>query len=223
MVDRTEATQLAEELTGVKLLVDALRSQNHEYMNKLHSIAGLIQLERNEEALEVIMTETGNKENMIELLKERLTDYSVAGLLIGKSSRARELKIDFSIDRDSYLESIIDGISSGDLITIIGNLIENAFESFPPEREQKLVECQIQGNDQHLFIKVSDNGSGISPSEIKNIFSYGFSTKQKEGHGIGLALVHQIVTGQNGEIDVQSEVEEGTEITIEVNRRTDKL
>ncbi|WP_227936492.1 ATP-binding protein [Alkalihalobacillus deserti] len=219
MIDRTEANRMAEELTGVKALVDALRAQNHEYMNKLHSIAGLIQLERTDEALDVILDETENEENMILFLKERFKDYSLSGLLLGKRSRARELGITFNINQASYLKGIFHRLSSGDLVTITGNLIENAFEAFGTQAERRVVECLIQGDENHLHIKVKDNGKGITTENEEKIFDYGFSTKAKEGRGIGLALVEQIVTAHHGEITVESEVNVGTEITIKANRR----
>ncbi|WP_223292311.1 ATP-binding protein [Salipaludibacillus neizhouensis] len=218
MVERTEANRFAEELTGVKALVDALRAQNHEYMNKLHSIAGLIQLDRTEEALDLIIDETVDEENVIQFLKEQLSDYSVSGLLLGKRSRARELGITFYIDRNSYLKEILNGFSCGDMVTILGNLLENAFEAFNRDQESKVVECLIQGNADFLYIRVRDEGKGITIDQQEKIFTHGYSTKGKEGRGIGLALVNQIVTAQQGEITVESEVGEGTEITIEVNR-----
>lgn len=218
MTDRLEANRLAEELTGVKTLVDSLRAQNHEYMNKLHSIAGLIQLDRTDDALDFIIDETTNEENIVQFLKDNIRDHSVSGLLLGKKSRARELNIRFQLDRKSYLMHLVDGFSSGDLITILGNLIENAFEAFSEEKENKEVECLIQGYENHLFIMVKDNGNGISRDALGNIFTYGFSTKRKEGRGIGLALVKQIVESQGGLIEVQSEEGVGTEIRIIVDR-----
>lgn len=218
MVDRTEANRLAEELTGVKTLVDALRAQNHEYMNKLHSIAGLIQLERTDEALDIIIDETTNEENMIQFLKESVTDYSVSGLLLGKRARARELGIKFHFNNDSYLHHIMDGFSPGDMITILGNLIENAFEAYDPADQKRIVECLLQGDENHLMIIVRDEGKGMSHEVQKEIFKYGFSTKAKDGRGIGLALVNQIVETHGGKVFIDSEEGKGTEIIIEMDR-----
>jgi two-component system, CitB family, sensor histidine kinase DctS len=218
MTDRTEANRLAEELTGAKTLVDALRSQNHEYMNKLHSIAGLIQLERTDDALEYIIEETTNEENTIQFLRDSIKDPSVSGLLLGKKSRARELNVNFHINRDSYLHHLVDGFSSGDLVTILGNLIENSFESFTTPEKDHNVDCLIQGDENSLYVIVKDNGRGIPKKEQENIFSYGYSTKSKEGRGIGLALVKDIVESHDGHVYVVSEYGCGTEITITVDR-----
>ncbi|RSD29487.1 ATP-binding protein [Mesobacillus subterraneus] len=222
MVDKTEANRLAEELTGVKTLVDALRAQNHEYMNKLHSIAGLIQLERTEEALDIIIDETNDEENIIQFLKESITDYSVSGLLLGKRARARELGVQFHLDRQSYLHYLLDGFSAGDIITVLGNLIENSFEAYSPQEKNKIVECLLQGDRNHLLIVVRDNGKGIRDEDRNNIFTYGFSTKAKDGRGIGLALVKQIIEAQGGLVRLESEINKGTKITIEVERRGEK-
>jgi two-component system sensor histidine kinase DctS len=218
MIDRTDATRLAEELTGVKTLVDALRAQSHEYMNRLHSIAGLIQLDKTERALEIIIDETSDEEAIIQFLKDHISDYSVSGLLLGKRSRARELGVKLLIDRESYLHRIVDGFSSGDIVTILGNLIENAFEAYAADQKNKVVECTIKGNQQHLYIMVKDNGKGIPKQQQENIFTYGYSTKGKEGRGIGLALVSQIVAAEEGIITVKSEQNKGTTISIEINR-----
>jgi two-component system sensor histidine kinase DctS len=222
MKDRSEANRLAEELTGVKTLVDALRAQNHEYMNKLHSIAGLIQLERTEEALEVMIDETTDEEDIVQFLRDHVTDYSVSGLLLGKRARAKELGVMLTIDRKSYLNQVVEGFSSGDVVTILGNFIENAIESCVGKPEENNVSCLIQGEEAFLFIQVTDNGQGMSEAEQRKMFTYGFSTKEKEGRGIGLALVNQIVEAHQGKIEVHSKPEEGTVITVEVRGRREE-
>lgn len=216
MTDRQEAHVLAEELTGIKTLVDALRSQNHEYMNKLHSIAGLIQLDRSEDALNMIVDEISDEQDVIQFLKDHISNYSVLGLLLGKRSRAKELGVTLIINEKSYLSEIMNGFSSGDIVTIAGNLIDNAMEACLQKEERK-VSLLIQGDTDFLFIRVQDNGSGL-PVEAERIFEYGFSTKSDDGRGIGMALVKQIVESNKGKIAFRSEPGTGTEITIKVGR-----
>jgi two-component system sensor histidine kinase DctS len=214
MTDRKEAHILAEELTGIKTLVDALRAQNHEYMNKLHSIAGLIQLERSDDALNMIMDEISDEQDVIQFLKDCISDYSVLGLLLGKRSRAKELGVVLTIDNDSFLSEIMHGFSGGDMVTILGNLIENAMEACLT-LEERVVNLFIQGDTTFLYIEVQDNGCGL-PEQKERIFDYGFSTKEKEGRGIGLALVKQIVESNKGEISVYPISDLGTTITVTV-------
>lgn len=214
LTDRKEANMLAEELTGIKMLVDSLRAQQHEYMNRLHSIAGLIQLDRNDEALSLIIDEITDEEEIIQILHDKILDYSIQGLLLGKYSRAKELGVELTIDDDSKLADIMSGFSSGDLVTIIGNLLDNAMEACF-ECTYKDVRLTLIGDKHYLYIEVQDSGLGIIGLP-QRIFEYGFTTKQKEGHGIGLALVKQIVESNNGNIQVESTFNIGTNITIEV-------
>lgn len=214
ITDRKEAHTLAEELTGVKTLVDTLRAQHHEFLNRLHSIAGLIQLNRNEEALSLIMDEITDEESVFQNIKDKIHDYSIQGLLIGKFSRAKELGIELTLSEDSYFFDSVTGFSSGDLITIIGNLLDNAMQACL-SKEERFVDILIQGNQNYLYIEVQDNGIGIK-QPIERIFEYGFTTKEKNGHGIGLPLVKQIVESNKGTIQVFSEVGVGTTIIVQV-------
>ncbi len=213
ITDRQEAHTLAEELTGIKALVDSLRAQHHEYLNRLHSISGLIQLERYEDALSLIIDEITDEEEIIQKLRDKISDYSIQGLLLGKHSRAKELGVDLTLDEDSYLLDFMTGFSSSDLVTVIGNLIDNAMEACLT-KEIKDVNILIQGDKHHLFIEVQDSGIGIVGAP-ERIFEYGFSTKQLDGHGIGLALVKQIIESNKGTIKVTSEVNIGTTIIVE--------
>lgn len=216
MTDRKEAHILAEELTGIKTLVDTLRAQNHEYMNKLHSIAGLIQLNRTEDALNMIIDEISDEQDVIQFLKDSIFDYSVLGLLLGKRSRAKELGVTLIIDENTFLTEIVNGFSSGDMVTILGNLIDNALEACL-RLDERTVTLLLQGDTKSLYILVEDNGSGLLQQPEK-IFEYGYSTKEEEGRGIGLALVKQIVESNKGEIYADSQTDLKTTMTVKVGK-----
>ncbi|WP_255551580.1 sensor histidine kinase [Sporosarcina sp. E16_8] len=216
MTDRKEAHILAEELTGIKTLVDTLRAQNHEYMNKLHSIAGLIQLNRTEDALNMIIDEISDEQDVIQFLKDSISDYSVLGLLLGKRSRAKELGVTLTIDANSFLSEIMNGFSSGDMVTILGNLLDNAMEACLI-LEERTVNLFLQGDINSLFIEVQDNGDGFQEQPEK-IFEYGYSTKGKEGRGIGLALVKQIIESNKGEIYVDSQSDSKKTMTVKAGK-----
>lgn len=217
MTNQKEAHSLAEELTGIKSLVDSLRSQNHEYMNKLHSIAGMIQLDRSQEALNLIIDETSDEQEVMQFLKERIADYSILGVLIGKRSRAKELNVLFTIDEESFLSEVMTGFSSGDLVTILGNLIDNAMEACLMQ-EEKEVHILLEGDRDFLFIEIEDTGCGL-PIEAEKMFDYGFSMKGKEGRGIGLALVKQIMDSNEGTITARSQADAGSIITLKAGER----
>lgn len=124
--------------------------------------------------------------------------------------------MELTLSDDSYLFDYVTGFSSGDLITIIGNLLDNAMEACL-SKEEKFVDILIQGDKHYLYIEVQDNGAGIQ-KPVERIFDYGFTTKNKAGHGIGLALVKQIVESNHGTIQVFSEVGVGTTMIVQVGR-----
>jgi two-component system sensor histidine kinase DctS len=213
--DRTEVKKMAEELTGVRAFVNALRVQNHEYNNKLHTIAGLIQLGNHEKALQFVFQTTEEQEELIQFLSKNIRDESIAGLLLSKIRRGTELGISVEIDRNSQFNRFPDKLDHHDFVLILGNLIENAFDSFKHH----------QGPFPHIFISigqdaeiltllVEDNGSGIKAADYPRIFEQGFSTKGGRERGIGLYLVNQLVQQANGTIMAESEEGAGTSFTV---------
>ncbi|MFB6465485.1 ATP-binding protein [Cytobacillus sp. Hz8] len=213
--DRTEVKKLAEELTGVKAFVSALRVQNHEHMNKLHTIAGLLQLGHHKKALDYIFHTTEEQAELTQFLSKKIKSESISGLLFSKVSRAKELGIQLHIDRNSVLESFPAPLDEHDFVIIFGNLIENAFDSFADSmKAEKNMYISIEQNKDLLSILIEDNGKGI-PEEIQSlIFKKGFSTKDKENRGFGLYLIKEIVEKGQGEIKVESELGKGTTFII---------
>ncbi|OLO42919.1 histidine kinase [Alkalihalophilus pseudofirmus] len=213
--DKTEFNRLAKELTGVQAFVDALRVQNHEYSNKLHTIAGLIQLNQGSKALDYIFELKDERDALSHILMQQIHDDSVAGLLLGKVSRGKELGITLKISKASSFINYPEGITNHDLVVIMGNLIDNSYDALiNTDVESKTVYVLIKELEKELFIQISDNGMGISKQFQERIFTRGFSTKQKEGRGIGLFLIQSIVERVNGTIDIDSEENEGTTISI---------
>lgn len=218
--DKTQVRALAEELTGVKKFVEALRVQNHEYMNKLHTIAGLIQLKQCDQAVDYIFTITQEKEELTRFLLKNISFYNIAGLLLGKYSRAQELKIELSIDSDSRLKEIPENLHSNDLVVIIGNLLENAMEAIDgSDAARRVVDFALKDSLEALEIIVEDSGPGIPGDIREEVFKMGYSTKNKENRGIGLSLVQQIVYNAGGTINLRSNEKEGTSFIVTIPKQ----
>ncbi|PKC52268.1 hypothetical protein RhiirA1_481896 [Rhizophagus irregularis] len=96
--DLTAIKQLAEELTGVKAFVQALRVHTHEYKNKLHTIAGLLHLGHTKQALEYISQVSDEHDNITKFLNERIYNENISGLLLSKISRGKELEIKYYLE-----------------------------------------------------------------------------------------------------------------------------
>ncbi|MGG2198236.1 ATP-binding protein [Paenibacillus validus] len=213
--DRTEVTRMAEELTGVREFVHALRAQNHEYMNKIHTAAGLIQLGKQEEALNYLFEIAEQQEEITRFLQQHFDDDGVAGLLLGKISRGKELGIEIRIDPNSRLERFPKLLDRHDFVLLLGNLIENAFDALVAlDAEHKEVYISIEQNDELLSIAVEDNGCGMSKETMDRMLERGFSTKEGENRGMGLYLLNDIVTKGNGKLTCESAVGLGTSMEI---------
>ena len=203
--DRTEVTQLAEDLTGVRHMVEAMRAYTHEFMNKLHVIHGLLQMEQYDMAQDYIMEITRTQQQAVSRVMDRIKDPTVAALLVGKTSRAAELGIRLILGADSQLSAAGRSLPSAALVSVLGNLIANAIDSLNQSgRQPKEITVSIQETEKGLFLCVEDTGLGIDPAVRPHIFEKGFSTKG-EDRGTGLSLVKEVVDTYHGQIRVESE------------------
>ncbi|MGG0658500.1 ATP-binding protein [Rummeliibacillus pycnus] len=213
--DRTEVKKLAEELTGVKEFVQALRIQNHEHKNKIHTIAGLLQLGHFQQALSYIEEVKDRQDEIANFLDERIKNQNISGLLLSKINHGKELGIEVEIDMNSQLTYLPEQLDFNDFVVIIGNLIENAFDALQlTNKEEKKVLISIDQDEETLSILVEDNGVGMTEEVISRIFANGYTTKMNENHGIGLYLIQDIVKKLNGTIDVTSTPGEGTSVFV---------
>lgn len=203
-----------EDLSGVKYLVDSMRAANHDFNNKLHVILGLIQMGNTKEAIEYIGSCTAKNQRVMQSIIKSIEDPTVAALLIGKWQRAGELGISFTLDKGSRLSRGDILLPSGDLVTIIGNLLDNAMDSMnESDNEPKELSVGIFTKPHVMVITSYDTGGGISEENRKRIFEYGFSTKG-EGRGTGLHVTKELVKRYGGSIDVESEEGVGTGFTV---------
>ncbi|MBU3143633.1 sensor histidine kinase [Clostridium sp. CF012] len=198
--DLTEVKNMAEELTGIKKMTCALRAQNHEFMNKLHTISGLIQLEEYNEAVEYISHISKLRGEVSDILSKRIKNTHIAGLLLAKYNKATEAKISVEIDANSYLDKIPENITVDEICSVIGNLIENSIEELVKFENGKIF-IRLISNNEALRIRIQDNGPGISESIIDSVFVRGFTTKPGN-RGFGLSIVKQIVDYAGGDINI---------------------
>ena len=209
---------ISENLTGVKHLVESMRANNHDFVNKLHVILGLIQMKKYDEAVEYIMNVSMVQKEIISTIIKQIKIPSIAALLIGKFARASELGIHFALDSSSSLEENDTRIPSDVFITVLGNLIENAMDSLnSTDVSNKKIYVSILSTPKEIKIVVSDNGNGIKKSNLKKIFKDGFSTKSNS-RGTGLFVVKSLIETYNGKISVTSEMEIETKFTVKFKK-----
>ncbi|WP_090936749.1 Spo0B domain-containing protein [Pelosinus propionicus] len=210
--DRTEISRLAEEMTGVHRFVDLLRAQTHEFKNKLHAVAGLIQLGSYEQAVDLIIESYDTNQDEFEKLRYRIKDTVTFGLLVGKMSRARELGIEFIITSDTAMQNLPGQLTSGDMVIILGNLIENATEAVAAVESKKII-LGIREEEAGVAIMVQNSGPWINESLGDSIYVRGMSGKGAH-RGYGLALVSEKIKVNNGFISHCNLPEGGVEFKV---------
>lgn len=214
--NRAEYTKLMEDLSGTRYLVDSMRANNHDFTNKLHVILGLIQMEMYGEATSYIQNITIVQRENISKVMTAVSEPAVAALLIGKIARASELNVNFVLREGCYYSSADMNLPSEMLITVIGNLLDNALDAMNESdnyQVQKELMFGIYSRPGAVLITVDDTGSGIREEDLDFIFENGYSTKG-ECRGTGLYQVKSMVENFGGKITVESQEGVGTSFSV---------
>ena len=223
MRDHTELQELTGELVSVRSFSESLRSQTHEYANRLHMIVSLVETGAFDEAVEFATREIDQAERPADNLLDGFDHPILTALLLTKISQASESGIRLELDTDDLHGTIT--ADDRDLVTIIGNLVDNALDAVSSDAvpaDRRTVRVRFSGNKTSgLVIEVSDDGPGIEESALDNVFERGWSTKhdgvaqatgegrmEHSSRGVGLALTVQAVRRMGGAIDVQGSGDE---------------
>lgn len=215
--DMTEVRSLAEELTGVSSYVEALRAQAHEFMNKMQVVLGMIHMECYDQLAEYVRRIASEHKVEINFVGKRIRDAVIAGFILSKISQGRELGIEFTLQEQSYLPESTDPNVTHNLVTILGNLLSNAFDSMEVS-PQKHLTLLLQYEDNNLKIQITDTGIGMDDMTARQIFQKGFSTKDNN-RGLGMALVKANLELLHGTIEFFSSPGKGTIFYITIPYR----
>jgi sensor histidine kinase regulating citrate/malate metabolism len=199
--DRTELTALRRELDVSRHTTDTLRAQAHEFSNRLHTIAGLIELGEHDEVVRYVNRASQAHEALNREVTALVRDPALAALLIAKASLAAEQGVQLVMSPESDLPSVDDALSA-DLVTIVGNLVDNALDAIGPGGR---VEVAVRADAGEVRVTVSDSGPGVPPELAEEVFRQGYTTKGEERghHGLGLALTRLICVHRSGAIAVE--------------------
>jgi two-component system NtrC family sensor kinase len=131
-------------------------------------------------------------------------------------SEAVKRNININMDLKEDLPTIES--DRGQLQQIFLNIINNAMDAVDNEGEINITTWHK--NDESVGVKISDNGCGIPQDKLERIFEPFFTTKGRgKGTGLGLSITYGIINKLGGKISVKSQVNKGTEFTIELPRK----
>lgn len=218
---KDEIDRMAQELTQIQEYSEVLRTQTHEYSNKLHTLAGLIQLGSHQEALDLIGRETSGYQELLGTLAETVPEPLLSAIILGKYNRAQELRINFQLDPESRMIDIPKKINQEKIVTILGNLLENALEAAQENTSGKrTVQLSMTDFGNDLIFEVEDSGPGIEDESVDLSLQRGFTTKSGTGRGIGLSLVHENLKYLGGHLTVVRSSLGGMRFTIYIPKHS---
>ena len=219
---KDELDRMTDQLNRMQIYADTLRSQAHEYSNKLHTIAGLIQIGATDQAIELIGQETRDHQTLLHFLLTAVPDPVLSGCILGKYNRARELGLILEVDPESQMQDLPDDLPRELLVTILANLLDNAMDASLVAGNAKHIRLSMTDLGNDLIFEVEDEGEGVDPEQTDILFSKGVSSKLGENHGYGLYLVAQALKRLQGEIALEPLEPKGTRAVVYVPKQVVK-
>jgi two-component system CitB family sensor kinase len=201
--DQTESETLKRDLDEAIGLTEALRAQSHEFANRLHTLVGLVELGEYNEAIRFVTDMSQARDALTEQLKEAFRDPKLVALTLAKSSLADERGVQLRVAADCHVDADITDITP--VLTVAGNLIDNAIEATALAAGPRWVELTIVSAGANLLIRVRDSGPGVPDGIREKIFTDGYTSKSSRTgarRGLGLALVRQITERRGGMVSV---------------------
>jgi sensor histidine kinase regulating citrate/malate metabolism len=207
--DRTELAALEDRLDASRHVTDTLRAQAHEFTNRLHTIAGLTELGEHEEVRRFVAGVVAGSDQWRREVTASVGDAAVAALLVAKASLATERGAELRLAPGSRLDAVDparDPALSADLVTVLGNLVDNALDAAGAGWVEVGFGTEEGGA---VRVTVRDSGPGVASELVEEVFRHGFSTKAAEhdsgGRGLGLALARQVCLRRGGSITLQND------------------
>ena len=217
--DRTELQGALGELSSLQVLTDSLRAQAHEAANKLHTVVTMVEMGSPEEAVRFATHELALSQQLVDRLTADVGEPTLVALLLGKTAQADERGIALTVTEDTHLSSGAEQVvlTPQEAVTVLGNLIDNAMDACDPD--DPWVEVTVSQDDERLLLRVADSGAGMDAEVFARATQRGYSTKTTDDagqHGLGLALVSQVVSRHGGTLT--TDVTYGSVVTVTVPR-----
>ncbi|MGT8857131.1 ATP-binding protein [Enterobacter sp. 186315] len=219
--DKNDINTLSSQLSQIKRYADNLRIMRHEQLNWTATLVGLLQMKRYDDAIRYIQAQSDGAQRVLDFVSARFTSPALCGLLLGKYVSAREKGVELLFDPACQLSKMPLAINETELMSVIGNLLDNAVDATLKAPAPAPVELYISDRNQELLIEIADRGCGVDDAMKPHIFRQGFTSKPDAGneitgseHGIGLFLVAGYVDKAGGSIEIADNAPQGTIFTV---------
>lgn len=197
--DHTDVAELDEQLSSVRTVTGALRVQRHEFSNRLHVAAGLIDAERVADARAFLdeLLERGSVATAVAHIA-RIDDLFLQALLAAKASEAAARGVSVAVGEDTLILGELARVE--DAAAVIGNLIDNAVTAAARGAEPRWVEVTFFGDGDALVTTVADSGPGVPTG--RDVFAPAAEPEDDRvrGRGIGLPLSRELARRLGGDV-----------------------
>ncbi|MGW6279734.1 sensor histidine kinase [Kribbella sp. NPDC055071] len=214
--DHTQLQRLLGELDAVRSLAESLQAQNHEASNRLHTVVSLIEIGKPERAREFAVSELQFAQAMTDRVVGTVGDPVLASLLLAKLSQAQERGVALTLELGQ--EALNTRLPAQDVVTVVGNLLDNAIEAARGGPAPRRVELRAGTTPDAIDLVVTNTGAELGAVELAHMFDRGWTTKSEPGHGLGLVLVRSTVERWQGTlmVDPDSELDDVPALTVRV-------
>jgi sensor histidine kinase regulating citrate/malate metabolism len=214
--DHTQLQALLGELDAVRSLAESLQAQNHEASNRLHTVVSLIEIGRPERAREFAVSELQLAQAMTDRVVGTVGDPVLASLLLAKLAQAQERGVLLTLELGS--ETLHTRLPAQDIVTVVGNLLDNAIEAARDGGAPRRVELRAAASPEYIDLAVTNTGAELGAADLARMFDRGWTTKAEPGHGLGLVLVRSTVERWQGTlmVDPDSELDDVPALTVRV-------
>ena len=214
--DHTQLQRLLGELDAVRSLAESLQAQNHEASNRLHTVVSLIEIGKPERAREFAVSELQFAQAMTDRVVGTVGDPVLASLLLAKLSQAQERGVVLTLELGH--EALNTRLPAQDVVTVVGNLLDNAIEAARGGPAPRRVELRAGTTPDAIDLVVTNTGAELGAIELAHMFDRGWTTKAEPGHGLGLVLVRSTVERWQGTlmVDPDSELDDVPALTVRV-------
>ncbi|AZZ56150.1 sensor histidine kinase [Rathayibacter iranicus] len=202
--DRTDLAALSRRLDAVGAMTNALRVQRHEFANRLHVVAGLLDAGRTGSArdyLDEVLTRGPLKYPVQHA--DRLQEPYLQALVGAKGIEAAERGVLLTLGEETLVRGTV--IEPEDVATVVGNLVDNAVRAaVEGRRDVRFVEIELLDDGTALFVTVADSGDGVVSPE--SLFDRAGTSDpvaddgRVHGRGFGLRLCREVATRRGGEV-----------------------